>query len=224
MSNKYNHSRIYKIQSNLTDKIYIGSTTQSLAQRLSDHVRHYNQYINKTLTEYTTSYDIIKQGDYFITLIEECNFNNKQQLFRREGELIKFNINNCVNTRIEGRTNKEYRLDNKEIIAEKEKLKYQHNKEHILKHTKQYRLDNKEIIAVKEKQFREDHKERIHDYFVQHYIEHRETKLEYAKQPYTCVCGSSSTVSHKSRHENTIYHKLYIIHQIYQIELSYYNF
>ncbi len=93
--NKYNHSKIYKICSKLTDKIYIGSTTQTLSQRLSEHISHYKLYV-KTNTKHITSYEIIKLGDYYITLIEENNFNNRQQLFKREGEVIKLNINNVV--------------------------------------------------------------------------------------------------------------------------------
>ena len=71
--NKYNSSKIYKICSNLTDNIYIGSTTQSLSQRLSEHVRRCNHYI-KIDNNYISSFEIIKLGDYYITLIEECNF------------------------------------------------------------------------------------------------------------------------------------------------------
>ena len=102
--NKYNHSKIYKICSNLSDKYYIGSTTQTLAQRLSKHTSNYKQYI-KTNINHITSYEIIKLGDSYITLIEEHNFNNRQQLFKREGEVMKLNINNIVNMIIAGRTN-----------------------------------------------------------------------------------------------------------------------
>ncbi len=115
--NKYNHSKIYKICSNLTDKIYIGSTTQTLAKRLYAHVLDYKQYV-KTNTKYITSFEIIMLGDYYITLIEEHTFNNRQQLCRREGEIIKLNINNVVNKQITGRTDTEYYNDNIEHITE----------------------------------------------------------------------------------------------------------
>ena len=108
--NKYNSSKIYKISSNLTDKIYVGSTTQTLSQRLSDHVSQYKRYV-RINDRYITSYEIIKLGDYYITLIEENNFNNKQQLFKREGEVIKLNINNVVNKIIAGRTKAEYYIE-----------------------------------------------------------------------------------------------------------------
>ncbi len=121
--NKYNSSKIYKICSNLTDKFYIGSTTQTLSQRLSEQITHYKLYV-KTNTKHITSYVIIKLGDSYITLIEEHNFNNKQQLERREGELIKLNINNVVNKMIAGRTKSEYYNDNKEHLTEQSNQHY----------------------------------------------------------------------------------------------------
>jgi len=119
--NRYNNSKIYKICSNLTDKIYIGSTTQTLSQRLSEHVKNYKTHIKNNNTKYVSSYEIIKYGDFYITLIEECNYNNRQQLFKREGEFIKLNINNAVNMLIAGRTQKEYVIINKEHITEYQK-------------------------------------------------------------------------------------------------------
>ena len=141
--NKYNSSKIYKICSNLTNNIYIGSTTQSIKQRLSEHVKNYKQYI-RTNNKYTTSYEIIKLGDYYITLIEEHNYNNKQQLFKREGEVMKLNINNIVNNRIAGECNgdkaeymKQYYNNNKEQVTEYHKQHYNNNKEHIAEQNKQ---------------------------------------------------------------------------------------
>ena len=149
--NKYNSSKIYKISSNLTDKIYIGSTTQTLAQRLSEHVRGYKHYI-KTNTKYITSCEIIKLDDYYITLIEECNFNNKSQLLKREGEVIKLNLNIVVNKIIAGRTHTEYYNDNHETILDKRR---------------QYNIDNKQVISERNKQ---------------QYINNKQRRLELNKQ------------------------------------------
>lgn len=194
--NKYNSSRIYKIQSSLTDKIYIGSTCQALSQRMAGHNRHYKQYL-KTNTNYITSYEIIKLGDAFITLIEECNYNNKQQLLMREGELIKDNINIVVNKSIAGRTNNEWRDDNKEEL-----IKYrQDNKESI----KQYYNDNKEIILERQKK---------------HYESNKQVIREKAKKTYLCDCRKTLTISNKLTHEKSKKHILFIINQYYINELN----
>ena len=46
---KYNSGKIYKILNNITDDIYIGSTYQTLSQRMTKHrskVQDSNQYKN----------------------------------------------------------------------------------------------------------------------------------------------------------------------------------
>ena len=106
--NKYNNSKIYKIVSASSDKIYIGSTCNTLPKRLYDHIKHYKHYTIDKTKPYTTSYEIIKLGDYSIVLAEECNFNNKQQLHEREGHYIKSHRDICVNKVIAGRTYSEY--------------------------------------------------------------------------------------------------------------------
>ncbi len=203
--NKYNHSKIYKICSNLTDKIYIGSTTQTLAKRLYAHVLDYKQYII-TNTKYITSYEIIKLEDYYITLIEEHNFNNRQQLLKREGEIIKLNINNVVNKQITGRTNAEYRVDNVEHI----KRYSQDNKEHIIEYKKQYHINNREQILEKQKQYN---------------INNKQVILEQKKQPIICECGIIYTRCNKLQHMKSTKHINLINQQILlNNELTFYNF
>ena len=158
--NKYNNSKIYKLVSPSTDKIYVGSTTQILCKRLQQHLSNYKDYpINNN--KYTTSYEIIKLGDYSIQLIEECNFNNKQQLHEKEAYYIKQNINICVNKYIPLRTDSEYRYDNKEKLKQCKKKHYINNKEHITEKHKQYYTDNKQVLAEQKKQVYTDNKEII---------------------------------------------------------------
>ena len=137
--NKYNNSKIYTIRSYQIDKYYIGSTTQPLHKRLYDHKRGYTLYQNQKY-HYVTSFELIKFEDCYIELLEEINFDNKEQLDKREGELIRANLNDVVNKRIEGRTVKEYRIDN----ADKLKQYRVDNADKI----KQYRIDNADKIKA----------------------------------------------------------------------------
>ena len=93
--NKFNHSKIYKIKCLNTNKEYIGSTTEGLNQRLARHKRHYNSYLSDNMN-YVYSFEIIKEGNYTIELIEECNFNTKDELRQREQYYITF-YPNCIN-------------------------------------------------------------------------------------------------------------------------------
>jgi len=222
MENIYNHSKIYKIVSPSTDKIYIGSTTQTLAQRLGKHLGSFKHY---TIDDkrYMTSFEIIKLGDYSIVLLEQCNFNNKQQLHEKEAHYIKQNINTCVNKYIPLRTDSEYRNDNKDSIAERKKQHYIDNKEHITEYNKQLRITNKDIIAEQKKQYYIDNKEHLTEYHKEYYITNKQVLTEQAKQPIQCECGIISTKRHLSRHQQTPKHFTNIntnINMIYLNELT----
>lgn len=137
----YQKSKIYKLWSPSKNLVYYGSTTQTLSQRLAEHLKNFKTYIkfNKDKTKkYCYSYLILECEDYKIELVEEYACNNKQQLLKKEGEYQK--NNKCVNEKIAGRTDLEYRQYNKEKIKIKEatrytkkKILFQNNKKIIMK-------------------------------------------------------------------------------------------
>ena len=104
----YKNGKIYSIRSPQTDQIYIGSTCSPLSKRLNQHKTNYKRYLNEK-HYFVSSFDIIKFDDVYIELLEECPCENREQLRKREGELIR--INNCVNKKIEGRTKQEYQQE-----------------------------------------------------------------------------------------------------------------
>ena len=117
------NSKVYAIRSHQTDKIYIGSTTQTLSRRLSMHKSG----------KPCSSSQILQYPDCYIELLESYACANKNELNRREGELIR--TMDCVNKNIAGRTDAEYRnehknekhqyyVDNKTEINEKQHQKY----------------------------------------------------------------------------------------------------
>ena len=130
----YNLGKIYKIEAiNGEDgDIYIGSTAkQYLSQRLDTHRSSYKQWLNGKHNK-TSSYDLFdKYGleNCSIVLIESVNANSNDELKAREAYYIK--SLNCVNKRIEGRTQKEWYNDNKERIQERQKEYRNNNKERI---------------------------------------------------------------------------------------------
>ena len=188
--NKYNNSMIYTIRSPATDKYYIGSTTQILCKRFSDHNRHYKKYLDEK-HHFVTSFKIIELGDSYIELLEEVNCENKNQLEKREGDAIRKHKANCVNKRIEGRTKKQHYNDNKDKIAEYKKQNYIDNKESISKRSKQYGIDNKESISKHKKQYYNDNIESIN----------AKKKLQYL-----CTCGSTIQLCTKAQHNKTAKH------------------
>jgi len=91
----YQLGKIYKIVDNTTDKCYIGSTTEpTLARRLAGHVADYKSYL-KGKGFYVSSFEILKNGDYEILLVESFPCESKDQLHARERHWTK--AIECIN-------------------------------------------------------------------------------------------------------------------------------
>ena len=79
--NKYHNSKIYKLSDNTGEKIYIGSTIQTLQQRLQGH----KSSAKSCKDGYGCgSKQIIDGGDYKIDLLEEFSCENKKELCIKE--------------------------------------------------------------------------------------------------------------------------------------------
>jgi hypothetical protein len=96
MSEKYQKGKIYKIVCKQTSKIYIGSTCEKyLSDRLKGHRIAYKY--KKDMTNYYCSvFEILKNNDYYIELIENCPCTCKDELSRRERHFID-TLENVVN-------------------------------------------------------------------------------------------------------------------------------
>jgi len=128
--NKYQNGKIYIIKSNTINDVYIGSTIQTLNQRLSGHKCHQN----------TLAKNILMYNDAIIELLELYPCNSKKELETKEQEYIK-KYNNCINFILPVRTMKEWNYDNKEKNQ---------------KRIKQWKLDNKRICNYCEKELSYD--------------------------------------------------------------------
>ncbi len=146
----YSKGRIYTIRCRSDNTlIYVGSTIATLSRRLSEH-RNASKTSNQKLYQSVNG----NWDDWYIELYEVYPCENKEQLNKREGEIIRL-IGN-LNTIIAGRTNKEWYNDNKEIITTKQKIYYEDNKDK----KKKYYEDNKEKISKQKKEYYEYNKEK----------------------------------------------------------------
>ena len=157
----FENAKIYKIVDNTNGNIYIGSTCEpTLARRLVKHRCDYNRYLANKSQSYITSFDILKHNDYDIVLVEKCNnITCRDELSSRERFYIE--SMECVNKRIEGRTNKEYAEANKEKYTQYYKDYKQKNKEHYKEIDKNYRETHKESIRLYKQNYRQEHKDEI---------------------------------------------------------------
>ena len=180
--NKFNLSKIYVIKSPQTDLYYIGSTTLPLCKRFTRHKADYKSYL-KGIFPFITSFKIIELGDAYIELLEEVNCENRKQLEKHEGGLIKLHKSNCVNKIMVGRTKNEYKNDNKEMIKQDGKQYYIDNCDRIKERVNQYRIDNLDKIRELKKQYGIDNADKIRERKKQYRIDNadkiREQKKKY---------------------------------------------
>jgi len=188
----YQNSIIYKLchQDDLeNNNIYVGSTT-NFRNRKYKHKSNCNIEKNK---KYNSSvYKFIRDNggwqEWQMLPIEVFPCNDKKELEIRERyhiELLKSKLNQIIPTR----TDKEWRVDNKEVIKEK---------------AKQYREANNEIILEKAKEYYKSNKQQIDEKHKKYYEDNKNCLLEKAKEKIICNhCGSEINKNNLSRHQKT---------------------
>jgi predicted GIY-YIG superfamily endonuclease len=99
-NNQSNIDDIIDINNNI-DKVYIGSTCDTLSNRLIHHVKEYNGYLKKK-RRYCSSFKILELGNYDIVLLENYPCSCRDELLLREAEYITVGMEEgtCVNTQI----------------------------------------------------------------------------------------------------------------------------
>tara|TARA_R110001592_G_scaffold340298_1_gene628392 strand:+ start:40 stop:783 length:744 start_codon:yes stop_codon:yes gene_type:complete len=227
----YSKSKIYKIVCDTTGLIYIGSTVETLCRRLSGHRSDYKRYL-KGKYSFLTSFDILKNDNYKIILIENCPCNSKEELHREERKYIE--SIECVNKNIPTRTDKEYREINKDKMKEyyeinKDKIKEYHKEyyEDNQDNYKEYKKKNRDKIKEYKKQYSKDNKEKVKEYkkknrdkikeYIKQYRENNKDKLKEIRKKYIeknkdkikekieCeFCRSTITKNHIKRHQQSL--------------------
>ena len=144
----YQNSKIYKLVSNKTSDIYIGSCLMRLSTRLCNHKNIANTTVSKKL--------FINEAIITIVLIENFPCNNKNELKARE--LYYITTNNCINV------NKPFvcEIPFSNIKAwnkEYQKEYYAINAEHLKSKAKEYQQANPDKHNSNQKKYDDSHKE-----------------------------------------------------------------
>jgi hypothetical protein len=210
---------IYCVRSHQTTDVYYGSTEQKLSSRMSGHRSDYKCWIN-TKKNYVTSFEILKYGDAYIELVEECEYTSKQEMQKREGHFIR--EMECVNKIIAGRTRAEHYNDNAEEIK-----KYNiDNAEEIKKYYAKYCVDNATKIKDYHTKYNIENVEQIKEYCAKYRVENaeqiKETHAKYyvdnapqikakSNEKHTCQCGGKYTYANTACHLKTKIHIKYTV-------------
>lgn len=89
----FQNAKIYKIVGN-GDLTYYGSTCCKLSERLARHRNSFKQYLNGKAS-YITSFELLKEHNEIIVLVENFPCENNDELLARERYYIE--NYNCVN-------------------------------------------------------------------------------------------------------------------------------
>jgi hypothetical protein len=80
----YDNSKIYILKCNKTEDYIIGGTTKKyLSQRLTGYKTMYKEFLSGNNSAYNNAFNVLKNDDYDIYLIENFKCNNKEELEAR---------------------------------------------------------------------------------------------------------------------------------------------
>ena len=179
----YSNGKIYKIVNDIDDKIYVGSTTQTLNKRFNRHKSKSKQSQDRTIYKH---FNIIGWDHVTIKLIENYVCSCKYELEKRERYWID-TLNSSLNIIVPTRTQKEH---------------YELNKDRILTYNRNYRLANIEKCKKRDRDYYIKNKQRILDRDKRYYLSKRDelaTKV-------TCECGKVVSKSGLTAHKKTQKH------------------
>ena len=189
ISNKYLKGKIYKVVDIGYNKCYVGSTCAELSHRMSSHMNNYKQFIKGKIKDKVSIYDLFNGygvENYKIELIEYYPCDTRFELRLREGEHIK--NNECVNTCVAGRTQKEYREDKKDKILEFMKKYYKEHQDKIKERSREY-----------SKEYYPRNKDKLNEYM-----------RNYSKKKTLCGCGKEYSCGNKHHHEKSRHHQKWL--------------
>lgn len=229
----YPDAIIYGIKCNETGEVYIGSTVQTLEQRMNKHRSDATQYNNWVLSGcigkrprcFCCSIQILDRNNYTAFEIETSPCNTLSELCLREGDIqiqYKKDIGTlCVNMCIAGafaraggeviymkQYSKQYYIDNADTILEQKKQYYKENAETIREQQKQYRIDNADTLRKQKKQYYTKNVKTILEQSKQ-YNQKNATKIAARnKVKHDCgVCAGRYTHGNRLQHFKTKMHQ-----------------
>ena len=159
----FSKGKIYIIRNTQNELTYIGSTCQTLAQRMAQHRKDMKNPKTQNYKLYQAMNELGKDA-FYIELLEDCPCQKRDELLKKEGEKIR-EYQSVLNKLINGRSKKEssqfFYQTNRDMILEKCKQFYEENKEMIKAKNRQYYHMNSDVITEKVKQYQQTHKENI---------------------------------------------------------------
>ena len=203
---KFQEGKIYKLVSDKTDRIYIGSTTDPLIRRIKEHRTMFRFYMRHN-EGYYSGLELFKEGNVSIELIEKHPCNSREELFAREDFYIQLNRDKLINKNRAYLTVEERKKQEKIYKANYKR----NNPKSVIESCKRYYNKNKQELGQINKRYYNDHIDKVKAWKKEYYKANKEIIKEIAHQPFNCECGITVCKGTISVHKKTHKH----INQIY---------
>ena len=174
----YQNGKIYLITSPSTDKVYVGSTVNSLSARLRGH--------RAKPKENCSSREIIDLGNYVISLLHDFPCNTREELLQEEQRVMELYPN---------------KVNYMKAFQTEAELKQYANEQRI-KYYKKY----PKKCAEQSKAYYEANKDKINKQSLKRYEENKQEIKKIKNTVHTCECGKTYTHANKARHNKTKIH------------------
>jgi len=182
----YQNGRVYQILNNIDNDVYVGSTCSTLTKRLSWHKHRYDRQDKQHVPLYAKMHEL-GFDQFYIELVEQYPCNTREELRAREGHYIR--ERGTLNKVVAGRTQNQWRIDNKEKVDE---------------HRRQYIASRREHFRAYHAQWRADNKDTQNKLNIQRYHENKELYNKARLTKETCpTCGTMVAKCNMSRHQQS---------------------
>ena len=190
----YQNGKIYKILNKIDGEIYVGSTVNTLSQRMTQHRSEVKRSTKKKLFNHMNELGV---NNFYIELIENFPCNDVYELRAREGHFIR--EIGTLNKNATSRTSLEY-LEYKKQYWDKHKEKYNEER-------RKYRLDNKDECNEQRRRHYQENKEISKAY----YNKNKERIKQHRSEQIQCsICGCHLNKGNISTHQKTKKCKSYV--------------
>ena len=181
----YSKSVIYMIKKKDDDNIenvYVGST-KDFMKRKHSHKKSCNNPNSKGYNIKLYQYIRNNGGwdEWIMVVIQDYPCDSREELEEREDQIM-CEIKSKLNNNRANRSWKEYKIDNKEKVLEKQKEYRELNKEKVKEKHKKYCENNKEKITEQMKKYYENNKYKILERVKDYYKQNKDNSLKYQKQ------------------------------------------
>ena len=176
----YANGKIYCIRNRADNDraVYIGSTIRPLSERMSKHRG------TMKLKSHIKIYQLMAEvgvENFHIELIADFPCESIEQLLAEEGRHIRLNdtFTNGVNSKMAGRSDQEFRAENRDVILAKQKVKYNENIDAIRQRYRERYAADKATYAARNLEYRQRHVEQLKVYEDTHKAQRTEKNKAY---------------------------------------------